>query len=364
MDDAARMRARMLAEVESAIERNMSLPGSWYGDPDISAFEQEYVIRRKWQPIGPIASLVKPGDYLTTNLANVPIVILRDKAGVLRGFLNMCRHRGHPVASDAGNCNVFVCRYHGWTYRPDGTLLKAPRSERETAFDPAKFSLLPIRVGAWGELGFGNLQPDGPSFEEEFATLLSVAEENEIGLSKMTYRKTLLWEQACNWKTFMDNTADCYHCRLVHPGMGLTHKTDPDDYVNRSYDTFAFHISHARPGEANMPSWMACGVWPNWTLQAMQGRVSNVRILEIVDAGHIRVRTHFFAPPAIGQDEVDQSADWYHKLVHGEDRIVCEGVARNIAGGRFAEGPVFLASEKVMQDFQIKYRDHLRQLAV
>jgi choline monooxygenase len=364
MYNARALRKRLVEEIKSAIDRNMSLPGYWYGDPEVSQFELDYVIRRTWQPAGPIGSLTRPGDFLTTTVAGVPVILLRDREGQLRGFLNMCRHRGHLVARDRGNCSVFVCKYHGWSYRQDGSLLKAPRSEKEATFDASAYSLVPVRVGAWGELGFVNLHHDGPAFKEQFATLIRVAEEHDIGISKLIYRKTLAWEQSCNWKTFMDNTADCYHCRLVHPTMGTTHKTDPDDYVNESYDSFALHISYSREGQANLPSWVACGVWPNWTLQGIQGRVSNVRVLEVVDASHIRVRTEFFAPPSMPEVEADEATDWYYKLVYGEDRPVCEGVAQNIMGGRFEEGPVFLASEKIVQDFQLKYRDHLLALTL
>jgi choline monooxygenase len=364
MYDASALRERMVAELQSAIQRNVSIPGYWYGDRDVSEFEQEYVIRRSWQPVGSIAGLANPGDYLTATVAGVPVLLLRGKDGELKGFLNMCRHRGHLVAKDTGSAQLLVCKYHGWTYRIDGTLQKAPRAEREAAFDPAAHSLVPVRVGAWGELGLVNLAPEGTAFSDQFATLMAVAEEHGVGIACSAYRRTLVWEQACNWKTFMDNTADCYHCRLVHPNMGKTHKTDPDDYVNESHESFALHISYARQEQANMPSWKACGVWPNWTLQGMEGRVSNVRVLEILGPDRIRVRTDFFAPSIIPQEEVDEAVDWYHKLVYGEDRIVCEGVARNIAGGRFQEGPIFLESEKVMQDFQWKYLKHLQALSV
>lgn len=364
MFDPVALRDRMLTELESAIERNMSLPGYWYGDAEVSDFEQEYIIRRSWQPFGSIAGLTEPGDFLATAVAGVPVVVVRDEDGTLRGFLNMCRHRGHPVAFESGNARTFVCRYHGWSYRRDGSLLKAPRSDRESCFDGTRFGLIPVRVGAWNHLGFVNLQHDGPSFEEEFGTLIRVAEENQIGLSNLSYCKTLEWEQDCNWKTFMDNTADCYHCRLVHPNMGRTHKTDPDDYVTESYENFAFHISYTKGTQANMPSWMACGAWPNWTLQALQGRITNVRVLEVVNANRIRVKTDFFAPPDATQADIDDAADWYHKLVYGEDRLVCEAVARNIMGHRFDEGPIFTGSEQVMQDFQTKYRRHLRNLRI
>ena len=361
MYDASAMRDRMLQELDSAIGRNMSFPGYWYRDSDVSQFELDHVVRRSWQPCGPVHALKESGDYLTTTVAGVPVLLLRDREGELRGYLNMCRHRGHPVAFGTGRRTVFVYQYHGWSYRHDGTLLKAPRSEREPGFDCDAYSLVPVKVGIWGDLGFVNLDPDAEDFAPTFEALMRVAEENDIGLSTRTYRKTLVWEQACNWKTFMDNTADCYHCRLVHPGMGDTHMTNPDDYVNVSYDTFAFHCSPTRD-RTNMASWMACGVWPNWTLQAMQGQVSNVRVLEILGANHIRVKTDFFAPPEISDEEVDQAADWYHRLVYGEDRPVCEGVATNIMGGRFQEGPILLESEHVMQDFQKRYRVHLAGL--
>jgi phenylpropionate dioxygenase-like ring-hydroxylating dioxygenase large terminal subunit len=162
----------------------------------------------------------------------------------------------------------------------------------------------------------------------------------------------------------MDNTADCYHCRLVHPNMGKTHKTDPDDYVTRSYENFAFHISHGRRNQANMASWMACGAFPNWTLQAMQGQISNVRVLEVLEANRIRVKTDFFAPVGTPPAEIDDAARWYYDLVHGEDKVACEQVALNIMGGRFEEGPVFIGSEQIMQDFQKKYLRHLENLAI
>src|SRR5262245_3065169 len=98
MYDARALRDRMLEEIDSAISRTTSIPGYWYGDAEVCRFEQEYVIHRTWQPIGPIGSLVKPGDFLTTTVADVPVVILRGTDGSLRGFLNMCRHRGHLVA--------------------------------------------------------------------------------------------------------------------------------------------------------------------------------------------------------------------------------------------------------------------------
>jgi choline monooxygenase len=356
MYDFGPLRMRMLREVESAIERKMSLPGHWYADTDVHRFEQQYIFGATWQPVGSVAKLQQGGDYLTATVAGVPILIVRGDDASFRAFRNMCRHRGHPVADGCGNKKVFSCPFHGWTYRRDGTLLRATRSEREQGFQPEQYPLIRVRLGIWGQLAFVNLQPEGPEFGEEMATLLQVTAEKGFSLSGMTFRKRLEWEQACNWKTFVDNSADCYHCRLVHPNMGTTHYTDPDAYVTDVYDQFVLHISRAREDRPNVVSWLMCQVWPNWAVSAAPGHVARVRWMEPLAAGRMRVVTDFCAPPAVPDEEVEEDARWYHELLYAEDRPVCEGVDRNHAAFSFQEGPVFLASEGIVHDFQKRYR--------
>lgn len=362
MYEPAELRTRMLTDVKSAIERKMSLPGYWYADADVHRFEQDHVIRSSWQPVGSIEKLAEPGDYLTAVVADAPVLIVRGDDGRLRAFLNMCRHRGHPVAEGCGNKKLITCPFHGWTYRRDGTLLRATRADREAGFAAEKYPLRPIRLGVWGPIAFVNMEPAGPDFDVEMATLFRVTEENGFNLANMTYRKRLAWDQAGNWKVFIDNSADCYHCRLVHPGMGKTHKTDPDEYETTSYDTFVLHVSHPREDHPNMPAWMMCAAWPNWAVSAAQGRVARLRWTEPLDANRIRVITDFCAPPSVSDEEVEEDARWYDKLVNTEDRSVCEGVALNHAGRTFTEGPVFLESESVVQDFQKRYQRWLEAM--
>jgi len=167
MTDAGAMHQRLTDEVESAIARTASLPGAWYADPGIAAFEKVHLFRRCWQPAVAIGGLKQPGDFLTCEVADVPVLIVRQDDGGLKAFRNMCRHRGHPVATGTGNVTRgFVCAYHGWSYRPDGTLLNAVRSDRETAFDPGCHGRLPVRLWVWGEMAFVNLVAEGTSDDD------------------------------------------------------------------------------------------------------------------------------------------------------------------------------------------------------
>src|SRR3569833_2173788 len=67
--------------------------------------------------------LPKPGDYVTEDVAGMPVLLTRGADGQVRAFANICRHRGAPVASGCGNARAFTCPYHGWTYDSAGKLL-------------------------------------------------------------------------------------------------------------------------------------------------------------------------------------------------------------------------------------------------
>ena len=99
----------------------------WYRDPRVLEAEERRLFRRSWQYVGPLECLRRPGDYVTGRVSRVPVLVVRGGDGVLRGFLNVCRHRGSLVASADGNAPRLRCPYHAWTYNLDGTLRSAPQ---------------------------------------------------------------------------------------------------------------------------------------------------------------------------------------------------------------------------------------------
>ena len=140
----------METDLGAALAAGATLPADWYADPAIQRLEGERIFARTWQYAGRADRVVKPGDFFTCFAGQIPIVVVRDTEGVLRGFVNVCRHRGHLIAEGEGNRKALQCPYHAWTYDLDGSLRRAPRSEREPGFDPSGFSLLPVSVGTWG----------------------------------------------------------------------------------------------------------------------------------------------------------------------------------------------------------------------
>src|SRR5262249_33443679 len=145
-----------LDKVEEALAQDLTFPARWYSDPEIYAFELDNIFKHAWQYAGPLERVTEHGDCIVSHAGHVPIVVTRGGDGELHGFVNVCRHRAFPVVVEDCNRKLLQCRYHAWTYNLDGTLHKAPRSEREAVFDKADFCLLPISVEAWNECVFVN----------------------------------------------------------------------------------------------------------------------------------------------------------------------------------------------------------------
>ncbi|MGZ4257181.1 MAG: aromatic ring-hydroxylating oxygenase subunit alpha [Gaiellaceae bacterium] len=120
---------------------------------------------RAWQYAGPGELVAEPGTFFASEAGHVPIVVTRARDGELRALLNVCRHRGHLVASGCGARATLQCPYHAWTYELDGKLRRAPRSEREPGFDTSGLSLRPLALATWGPLVFVNPDRRAARFE-------------------------------------------------------------------------------------------------------------------------------------------------------------------------------------------------------
>src|SRR5271168_4365475 len=129
----------------SALDRGDTLPASWYLDPEIFRAEKERILHRSWQYVGHTGQVARPGDFFTTHLGDIPVVVTRNNDGTLRAFANVCRHRGSEVVLEcSGNRQTLQCHYHGWTYNLDGSLRIAPRENEQPSFDKQALSLIPF----------------------------------------------------------------------------------------------------------------------------------------------------------------------------------------------------------------------------
>jgi phenylpropionate dioxygenase-like ring-hydroxylating dioxygenase large terminal subunit len=320
---------------EPDLRRAVTPPAELYVDPAWLARERERVFARAWQPVAHLDALAASGDQACAELAERPIVVVRD-GGALRGFHNVCRHRAGPVAVGAGRRASLQCRYHGWTYGLDGRLLRAPEMEEACDFDPAAVALEPVAVAAWGPLVFATLDPAAPPLAEVLAGVTA------IGGLRFALRRDYLVD--CNWKVYVDNYLEGYHIPLVHPE--LHRELDYDAYRTETFRhaslqhaplrASASRYRPAAPGEPNRYWW----VFPNLMLNVYEGQVQTNLVVPL-GPERTRVVFEWFAadPPA------DPAADpgWARlldmsELVQAQDTAICEAVQRNLRGGAYRGG--------------------------
>src|ERR1700689_5352418 len=194
------------SSLASARERGDTLPARWYVEPDVFEAEKERIFHRTWQYVGHIAQVANIGDFFTTRLGDLPVVIVRDTGGALRAFANVCRHPGGEVVLEcAGNRKTLQCHYHGWTYNLDGTLRTAPRENEQRTFAKETLSLAPFAVETWGPLIFVNPSPAAGPLRDVIGDLPAIFARAGIDLAQMRMQRQDTYELASNWKVVVEN---------------------------------------------------------------------------------------------------------------------------------------------------------------
>jgi anthranilate 1,2-dioxygenase large subunit len=189
-----------------------------YIDEEIYRQEQSNIFGRLWVLVGLEVEIPNPGDFKTTHVGEVPVIVARDEKGVIRVFENVCLHRGAKlVRKNCGNATSLTCLYHQWTYGLDGRLLGVPMPggfPESFKKENYKLSELP-RVATLSGLIFAAYDGTIPSLEDYTAGVAPVINEMMRGgaIELLGYADHRV---KANWKLFVENTIDGYHPGLLH----------------------------------------------------------------------------------------------------------------------------------------------------
>jgi Rieske 2Fe-2S family protein len=189
-------------------------PGYLYSDPRVLDLEIREIFRKDWFCVARTEELPEPGDYFALRIVKESVLLCRDRAGQVRAFSNMCRHRGVEIASGKGRAVQFVCPYHGWTYDLDGRLKGAGHMSDSAAFDRRECRLPELHVGSWGGWIFVTLNPHPVPFGEYLADFSGKFGYLELETLKVGLRVDVTLK--CNWKLMVENFVDFYHVNVLH----------------------------------------------------------------------------------------------------------------------------------------------------
>ena len=214
------------------------LPSDPYWSDDFYQDELDAVFRRTWMYAGRAEELREPGDFVVKDIPTLELSLLfvRQKDGSVRGFHNVCQHRGNQLALDGrGHCLKFRCQFHGWAYGLDGRLLGVPDADGFPGLDRTEKGLREFPVDTWEGFIFFNLDPSPQWSLAEFLGQQArdlIGYPFDQGLNYFQFQGDV----RCNWKSMIDSFCETYHVPHLHR-KSITHTlAGPDNPFGRLID--------------------------------------------------------------------------------------------------------------------------------
>ncbi len=228
-------------KLQEDLKQGYGVPSHWYHDNNIFELEKKAIFEENWQYVCPGEKVKEANSCVAGRIADVPVIVARGKDGVLRGFLNMCKHRGHQILQEDGKKATLTCPYHAWSYSLEGNLRSVPECLESDGINKSKHSLTPIALHEWGGCVYGNLNTEAPSWNDsfpEFSDMLKVRKFDETG-EGYSFLRRFEFDINANWKIWWDNHIECYHCSRIHGAtFGAAFSTGPENRIPFEGDKF------------------------------------------------------------------------------------------------------------------------------
>jgi Rieske 2Fe-2S family protein len=244
MLDTTAYTSQTAATHPSGWREGTTIPAEFYLDEKHYLNDERFIADHFWLMADHENRIPKPGDYFVFEYGRGDsVIVLRDQAGAVKAFHNVCRHRGsrlcqhgfdnvHPSEArpdgkptdpklsvvqlgPSGNTPVFRCPYHAWTYDLSGRLISTPHNQMPAYFDPATNGLHPCHLRTVEGFIFLSLShQEPPDFDVFAANWRAACEEYGTAQLKTVARKQ--YPTRANWKLAIENFRECYHCGPSH----------------------------------------------------------------------------------------------------------------------------------------------------
>src|SRR6267142_4708546 len=337
-----------------------TIPSSWYTDARLSELEQQTVFSRSWQVAARSDQVREPGQYVTTEIAGEPIVIVRGSDGELRGFFNVCRHHAAAVMTEPeGQATQMRCPYHGWTYSLSGELKGTPDFSGVCNFDRAENSLAPVEVAAWEKWVFVRINKRQTTFTDESNSALATFLGSDLSAQIEVLRfQDLHWMERrryslnCNWKVFVDNYLDGgYHVPHLHKGLDSV--LDYSNYTIENGEHFCLQsspmvspdrnsqVGDVRTGRRALYYWL----YPNFMMNYYDGMLDTNLVRPIADNRTEVVFDFYFADVSEPARERNLASINVGDRIQQEDVDICESVQRGLRSRAYQAGRLSVRRE-------------------
>ena len=330
-----------------------TIPASWYTDKRIYDLELQSVFARSWQFAGRLDQLTSPGQYVTTEIAREPIVVVRGNDEKLRGFFNVCRHHAAAVMTEpAGTAHHLRCPYHGWTYSLEGELKGTPDFSGVCHFDRSENSLLPVDIDVWEKWAFVKVENGASHGIEDFLGADLTDQIKGLGLDKLHWMERRHYTFNCNWKVFVDNYLDGgYHVPYLHKGLDSV--LDYSKYTIENGEHFCLQSSPmvqegaeaqtgaVRQGDRALYYWIYPNLMINWYDGAMD---TNLVVPLAVDRTEV-IFDFYFPEVSEASSEYNRASIEVGQRIQDEDEAICKSVQSGLSSRAYQAGRLSVRRE-------------------
>lgn len=316
-------------------------------------YERQAVFMREWICIGREDEITAAGDFLTHQIAEVPVLVVRQPDGEISAFVNACAHRfACLVPADKGSAKRFTCRYHAWTYDTSGQLVRAPYMEMKDGFDTQQHRLRSLQVDTWEGFIYVTLAEHPAT---QLSEVLEPLRSEVVGRYDMACYQTVLRESmewAANWKNLIENFTESYHVPIAHGKTFAQHNKPPQDYVcGEDSAHYCYHRAAQEAetglGAAHPKNDRLDGKWrrmmidfcvfPNHLVTLMPDYLWYISV-QPLGADKMQATWGLAVPPEVLADVNEADFDeWlaqfkhYMEVANGEDKALVEALHRGSA---------------------------------
>ncbi|MFB7462566.1 aromatic ring-hydroxylating dioxygenase subunit alpha [Streptomyces sp. NPDC056224] len=345
-----------------------TLPGRFYTDPEIFRREQERLFESMWFCAVRGTDLDRPGAFRTVQVGRESVIVTRNRAGELRAFLNVCRHRGARLCTEGSGefRRALQCPYHAWTYDLDGKLIAAPNLVRMPDVDRSAYGLVTVHLREWLGYAWVCLAGEPPSFEE---TVIGAAVERlgdaasieRYGTAGLALGRRISYDVKANWKLIVENFMECYHCATIHPELTDVLPEFADGYAAQSYvghgaefaeEAEGFTVDGSQ-GFARLPEvaeeqdrrYYAITVKPTVFVNLVPDHVIVHRMFPLAEDRTVVECDWLYAPEVVESGaDVSKSVELFHR-VNVQDFDACERTQPAMASRAYRAGGVLVPAE-------------------
>ncbi len=346
------------------------LPAAAYVDDAVHAWEQRHFFEAGWVCVGRADDLATPGSRRAVAIGSDSVLLVRGHDGLLRGFYNVCRHRGHELlpCGAQGSGRFIRCPYHAWVYDTAGDLYGVPPTHTEDVHDTSQFSLVAAPTREWHGFVFVNATGDAPDLEEYLSGLDEVVAP--YSMAQLRVAESHEYEIAANWKLIVENYDECFHCPSIHPE--LCQVSDPDSgsfiagsglwlggtmWLRDGVDTMSLDGRSGGVPITGLPAGrerdvVYLHVFPNLLISLHPDYVMTHRMTALAP-GRTAVECQWLFPAQAWERDgftPSYAADFWD-VTNRQDWTACESVQRGTASRGYRPGPFSSAHEYVVKAF-------------